>query len=551
MVHRYHLCAVALLCALLGLVVVPPAGARAGVPPFQTCSNVILNGGFETTGNWALGPGPLPPNYVNSPVYSGSWAMQTGSPGPTNNAANSWIYQRITIPNNAISADLAFWVWRESAPNPGTDVQQALLMIPGSTDLSQPFQVLWSTQANAPAWQKIVTSLINQKGRTLDLYFNVYNDGLGGNTAMILDNVTLTICQPAATPSPLPSVTPWPTQTPTPLSSSTPFPTPSPVASVTASPSPGATPFPTPAGSATPIPSDCVDIIRNGGFEWDGDWALGWDPLLPFYNGNAAFVHSGARSMAQGSVNQAPVTTPAYSSIRQDITLPPGAATANITFWYYPLSNAAAGGLNRQELILLDPLAYDETVAVLWRVTENSQSWQSTTVDLTQYLGRTLSVYFNARNAGDGTWTGMYLDDVSLVVCGGAVAAVPLDLVATIPPEVFATIAPFVPETMANLPTDQQTQVAIAGATVISVSPVPATEGDVSTAPTASSGDVNDQPRRETRSFSFGSLDTRTALIGLGVAAFLVVLGIVWWLRRRDGTDSGSQSTPSDGPPSA
>ena len=117
MVHRYHLCAAALLCTLLGLAVVLPAGALSSAPPYQTCSNVILNGGFETTGNWALGPGPLPPIYVNSPVYSGSWAMQTGSPGPTTNVANSWIYQRITIPNNAVSADLAFWVWLESAPN--------------------------------------------------------------------------------------------------------------------------------------------------------------------------------------------------------------------------------------------------------------------------------------------------------------------------------------------------------------------------------------------------------------------------------------------------
>lgn len=544
MVHRYHLCAAALLCALLGLAVVSPAGALSSAPPYQTCSNVILNGGFETTGNWALGPGPLPPIYVNSPVYSGSWAMQTGSPGPTTNAANSWIYQRITIPNNAVSADLAFWVWLESAPNPGTDVQQALLMIPGSTDLSQPFQPIWSTQANAPAWQKIAASLINQKGRTLDLYFNVYNDGVGGNTAMILDNVTLTICQPAATPSPPPSVTPWPTLTPTPLSSSTPFPTPSPVTSVTASPASSATPFPTPAGSATPTPSDCVNIIRNGGFEWDGDWAFGWDPLLPFYNGNAAFVHSGARSMAQGAVNQQPVTTPAYSSIRQDITLPLGAATANITFWYYPLSNAAPDGLSRQELILLDPLAYDETVEVLWRVTENTQSWQQATpIDLSEYRGRTLSIYFNARNAGDGTWTGMYLDDVSVAVCGGAVAVVL--------PEVIATAAPIVQATVANLAPEQQTAVAATGATVISVSPVATTEGDVSPAPTASSDQGSSEPRSQRQPFSFSELSTTTCLAVVGILVLAAFLGIFFLLRGRDGTDSGGQSTPIDGPPSA
>ena len=313
---------------------------------------------------------------------------------------------------------------------------------------------MWSTQANAPAWQKIAASLINQKGRTLDLYFNVYNDGVGGNTAMILDNVTLTICQPAATPSPPPSVTPWPTLTPTPLSSSTPFPTPSPVTSVTASPASSATPFPTPAGSATPTPSDCVNIIRNGGFEWDGDWAFGWDPLLPFYNGNAAFVHSGARSMAQGAVNQQPVTTPAYSSIRQDITLPLGAATANITFWYYPLSNAAADGLSRQELILLDPLAYDETVEVLWRVTENSAELAAGDPDrlvcstADERLASTSTPAMPATAHGPACiWT----------MCRWSSVAATVTVVL---PEVIATIAPIVQATVANLPPEQQTVVA-------------------------------------------------------------------------------------------
>lgn len=542
MVHRYHICIAALLCALLGLLVLPPAGALSSAPPYQTCSNVILNGGFETSGNWTLGPGPLPPMYVNSPVYSGSWAMQTGSPGPTNALANSWIYQRITIPNNAVSADLNFWTWLTSAPNAGTDVQQALLLIPGSNNLNQPFQVLWSTQTNAPAWQKISASLINQKGRTLDLYFNVFNDGAGGNTSMVLDNVTLTICQPSSTPTVLPSVTPWPTPVPTSLPSATPFPTPLPVSSVTASPIPSTTAFPTPAGSATPLPPNCVDIIGNGGFEWDGDWAFGWDPLLPFYNNNAAFVHSGARSMAQGAVNQSPVTMPAFSSIRQNIVVPPDAFSANITFWYYPISNAAAGGFNRQELILLDPLAFDETVAVLWRVTENSQSWQTQTYDLSQYRGRTLSVYFNARNSGDGTWTGMYLDDVSVVVCDSAVA---VQLPAVIPP--IATPAP--DSGIDNLQPGQPNDVATTGATVISVSPVPSSEGSPSTAPTASSNTGSDEPRRERQPLSFSDLSPAAVLGLVSFLVILVVVGIVLLRRRKEGEEHASQSTPIDGTP--
>ena len=112
--------------------------------------------------------------------------MQTGSPASTAQAANSWVYQNIKIPSNATSADLIFWVWLQSGSGAGADKQQALLMVPGSTNLNAPYQLLWNTQQNAPTWQRIPLSLLNQKGLTLDLYFNTYNDGLGGSTAMVL-----------------------------------------------------------------------------------------------------------------------------------------------------------------------------------------------------------------------------------------------------------------------------------------------------------------------------------------------------------------------------
>lgn len=536
MAHRYHVGAAALMCVLVGMVVLLPPGALSSAPPYQTCSNVILNGGFETTGNWALGPGPLPPAYVSSPVQSGSFAMQTGSPAATTQAAYSWVYQNIKIPSNATSADLTFWVWLQSGSSAGADKQQALLMVPGSTNLNAPYQVLWSTQQNAPVWQRVPLSLLNQKGLTLDLYFNTYNDGQGGSTAMVVDSVSLTICQPAvATPSPIPSVTPFPT--PSPLASATasafpsttPFPTPSPLASVT----PGATAVSTPLAT----PTNCSELIQNGSFEWDGDWTLGWDPLLPFYNTNAAFVHSGARSMAQGAVNQSPVTTPAYSSIRQDVTLPAGATSASITFWYYPFSNAAPDDFNRQELILLNPLDYDETIEVLWRTTENGQQWvQSQPIDLSKYLGQTLTIYFNARNAGDGTWTGMYLDDVSLLVCGLAVAPI-------------VPIAPTAVNLGAELAADGNQPAPVVpspGETVISVAPTPSTTGDAVTAPTATNRDTNSETRRDKKPLFAGSPSPISILIIAGVLALLAVLGVVFWNSRRESRKSSSAQPPTD-----
>ncbi|MFQ6015642.1 MAG: hypothetical protein ACE5NP_09380, partial [Anaerolineae bacterium] len=52
------------------------------------------------------------------------------------------------------------------------------------------------------------------KGQTVRVYFNVYNDGVGGRTAMYVDEVGLIICPPGV-PTPTPTATATPTLTPT------------------------------------------------------------------------------------------------------------------------------------------------------------------------------------------------------------------------------------------------------------------------------------------------------------------------------------------------
>ena len=195
---------------------------------------------------------------------------------------------------------------------------------------------------------------------------------------------------------------------------------------ITPTPWPAATPWPT-AITPYPVPLNCIDILANGDFEWDGAWIVGGTPIVPFYTGAPNPVLSGNRSMALGAVMSSSTgNADSYSSIQQALTLPVTAQTARIRFWYYPNSNAAPGGLNRQELILLDPLNYNETIEVLWRVTENTNAWTVAEIDLARYLGRTVTVYFNARNAGDGTRTGMFLDQVQVLACD-AVAIMPLE----------------------------------------------------------------------------------------------------------------------------
>jgi hypothetical protein len=146
--------------------------------------------------------------------------------------------------------------------------------------------------------------------------------------------------------------------------------------------------------------------------------------------------------MALGAVlPSSPTNVASYSSIQQSVTLPATAQTAQIRFWAFPSSNAATGGLNRQELILLDPLNYEQTIAVLWRVTLNNNAWVSNEIDLTRFLGRTVTVYFNARNDGTGTRTGMYLDQVQVLACN-VVSAIPLYDTPVAPAPLVTPLAP-------------------------------------------------------------------------------------------------------------
>lgn len=217
-----------------------------------------------------------------------------------------------------------------------------------------------------------------------------------------------------------------------------------------------------PVQAEAPAQQGCVDIITNGDFEWDGAWLMGATAIPPTYAVLPAPVQSGSRSMALGPVLPGAPDVASFSSIQQAVTIPPTAQSVRISFWYYPISTAAAGGFDRQELILLEPLNYDQTAAVLWRVTENTNQWLYQDIDLTAYRGQTLSIYFNARNAGEGGRTAMYLDQVQVLACDTAWAypeVEPYGVEAEMP----------APETGAALEQDSLSLAALPAATRLSV----------------------------------------------------------------------------------
>lgn len=513
-----RLLSLGLLIALLVTWSAP--AARAAAPVQQACYNAVVDGGFEQRNWWVLGGGLLPSAYITSPVHSGAWAAQMGN--LTNSAsiqAYSTIRQTVTIPVNATSAVLSFWVWTATEANPGNDRQEVLLLTPGASVLSASPGAVWSELTSSGSYRPISVDVSSQRGRTVDLTFSVYNDGAGGRTWMFVDDVALTIC--LATP--VPTATTPATATPTPT-----FPP-----LVTATP----TAVPTP-GTPSPIPPNCTDLIANGGFEWDGAWLTGATAIRPFYAGPPSPVQSGNRSMALGAVLPAsPGNVASYSSVQQSVTLPVTAQTAQIRFWAFPNSNAAAGGLNRQELILLDPLNYEQTIAVLWRVTQNANAWVYNEIDLTRFLGRTVTVYFNARNDGSGTRTGMYLDQVQVLACNVAIMPLadtagsgPLSQPATGSSPAMGNQA--LPAPLAAAPDGQNT--------VIAVGANPAPQGEVTPGPLATPTATTTPPRNQTQGIDLGPLSPLAIfLVIAGVIVLAVVLAVLFFGNKDKSESSG------------
>ena len=223
------------------------------------------------------------------------------------------------------------------------------------------------------------------------------------------------------TPTNTPTATPTATETPTPTQTSTPTVTPTATATATETP--------------TATPTVCSERVGNGGFEADSDWTF------PVTDSQAGYTttkqHAGARSARFGLLPGAQLTLnrsanrpernllgeiapsdATFSSGYQEISIPPNAASADLTFWYYPGTDDVANDFQR--VLLLDPVNYG-VVANLMQVLENDQAWKQATFDLSAYRGQDLLLYFEVYNdstdSAGRTW--MYLDDVSLQACTG------------------------------------------------------------------------------------------------------------------------------------
>ncbi len=166
------------------------------------------------------------------------------------------------------------------------------------------------------------------------------------------------------------------------------------------------------------------DVVIDGGFEAGSGWEF---PQTAWPAGMTNRVAYDGFSSARVGVNNGLNGQPAYSSARQVVDIPADTLTATLRCAVYPVSGETTlraqdqafpdepNAGDSQYLLLLDP----DTGAILdtlFRYLSNAQQWQTYAFDLSGYAGRSVRLHFGVYNDAAGGRTGMYVDDVSLVI---------------------------------------------------------------------------------------------------------------------------------------
>jgi PKD repeat protein len=177
----------------------------------------------------------------------------------------------------------------------------------------------------------------------------------------------------------------------------------------------------------TSPPAPCVEGIANGGFEDDSAWVIPATDYPATYT--TAITHTGGRSMRVGIVEPGD-NRYSYSSARQTVTIPAGALSATLGFWLYPMTGEPPAKLtvpshplagDWQYVLILDE--HDHTLDTLLRQRTDDRQWAFHQFDLGAYAGQTIKLQFGACNDGEDGVTAMYVDDVSLELCGAAASS--------------------------------------------------------------------------------------------------------------------------------
>jgi len=178
--------------------------SSAGVWRYSTVMrDILIDGNFEAGSGWDLPVTLHPAEYSRRVVYDGLQSLRLGIDAADNVLADSSAQQTVTIPISATLAELSVrWYGASSeaqmaAPDPiapasqaAGDAQYLRVVDPAS---GATLETLFWTLSNAQTWQRGVFDLTAYAGQSIVLHFGVTNDGVGGRTAMVVDNASLVV----------------------------------------------------------------------------------------------------------------------------------------------------------------------------------------------------------------------------------------------------------------------------------------------------------------------------------------------------------------------
>jgi hypothetical protein len=233
------------------------------------------------------------------------------------------------------------------------DVQYLLVLDTNGSIL----QTLFWIKSNANSWKYVEIDMMQYRGKTIRLQFGTGNDGTGGVTAMFVDDMYTEWC----------------------------------------------------TGDNGKDPTQCTNLIVNGGFENNQVWYM---PATPYTAGySTTFYRSGVRSMRTGIYYQSH-NRYAYSDARQAVKLPKNISKALLSFYIDP--NTTDSDKDVQYVILLDQ-GGNWIDTLIWQLKD--QGWVYKEFNLLNYAGETIQVNFGTYNDGFNGVTSLYVDDVRLEVC--------------------------------------------------------------------------------------------------------------------------------------
>ncbi|MDH7486816.1 MAG: hypothetical protein QHJ81_11135 [Anaerolineae bacterium] len=261
---------IALLPAVSGAIAAAPPGrpSHSGSPVARaaSCIDLLLNGDFEQGPSrpdpWVLGGFTEVSDQRPHSGHFGVWM------GDYQNADDT-LYQQVTLPADAGTAELRYWWSMHSVDDIETPYDYLYVTLQAAD--GTPLAVLETLDNTAvrDVWTQASFDLSDYRGLSLRIHFRCTGNEQF-NTGFFLDDVTLEVCE-SATPTPTdiwtPSATPTGTLTRTPTATptgtptatatltSTPTATPTPSPTVTPTSTPGPTPTPTGTPTATHTPA--------------------------------------------------------------------------------------------------------------------------------------------------------------------------------------------------------------------------------------------------------------------------------------------------------